>query len=110
MRKIAAIASQIPMKAKATGQDADIGGNSFAALEPQPNRKRMTEKGAEAGGERRIATGEPGGKEDGGGSLQRVEQEGGYRQCLATGAQHVGGADIARADVAHVAVAGELGQ
>ena len=43
-------------------------------------------------------------------ALQRIEQQGGGRQPLAAGAQHVGRADIARADLADVAQPRGAGQ
>ena len=44
--------------------------------------------------------------EHGRGALQRVEQERQRGEALVAGAQHVGGADVARADGAHVAETG----
>ena len=44
--------------------------------------------------------------EHGRGALQRVEQQRQRGEALVAGAQHVGGADVARADVAHVAEPG----
>src|SRR5262249_3787662 len=46
----------------------------------------------------------------GGGALAAVEQERRRRQPLAAGAQHIGGADIARADLTDVAEARRPGQ
>ena len=44
------------------------------------------------------------------GAFEHVAEQGRGGQAFAAGAQHVGGADIARADRADVASAGEPGQ
>ena len=48
--------------------------------------------------------------EHGRGALERIEQQRQRGEALVAGAQHVGGADVAGADVAHVAEAGRARQ
>ena len=60
---------------------------------------------------RAAAGSEPGGGEEHGRrALEPVAEEGGGGERLVAGPQHVGGADIARADGADVAEAGEAGE
>ena len=79
-------------------------------LKAEPDREAVAEDGARPGQHRGLRA-EPGVAE---GRRQRalgeVEQERGQGQALAAGAQHVGGADIARADGADVARAGPAGE
>ncbi len=69
----------------------------------------MTEKGAEAGRHGRVRT-EMRSHPDGGGALQQVEQERERGKALVAGAQDIGGADIAGADLTEIAEPGELGE
>ena len=66
----------------------------------------MAEEGAQAGDQRGVGRRKMRGEQDRGGALERVAQQGRGREALAAGAQHIGGADIARADGAHVGPAG----
>jgi len=66
----------------------------------------VAEEGADARRHRRALAGEVPRQEDRHRALQRVAEEGGERQPLAAGPQHVGGADVARADLADVAEPG----
>ena len=89
------------------GENAEIGGDAFAAAEAEPHRTDMPEEGAEAGDEGRYRA-EPGERyQDGRRALQPVAQQGCRGERLVAGSQHVGGADIARADGADIAEAGQ---
>src|SRR6201999_924360 len=84
---------------------AEVGGHALTAAELQPGRKDMA-------GESRTGGGEPGRRspkmkreENRGRALQPVQHKRRGREVLATGAQHVGGADIARTDGPDVACA-----
>ena len=91
-------------------QHADIGGNTFAAVEFEPDREEVAEEGAECGQHRRIGAAVIAGDDDGDRALERVADQGCRRKALAAGAQHVGGADIAASDRAQILRAGEFGQ
>jgi hypothetical protein len=93
-----------PIQASAE-QHAEIGGDALAALEAEPHGEEMAEEGAEAGDDGEVRP-PSAGDEHRGGALQRVEQQGEGGEPLVAGAQHVGGADVAGADLAHVAEAG----
>ncbi len=67
----------------------------------------MSDKGAKSGRKREVVAIEAG-ERDGGGALQRVTQQGRGSEPLAAGAQHVGGADIARPYRADVAQARQM--
>ncbi len=111
MRVTKAMTSQTIAKISAalgakSNQHAEIGCDAFAALEVEPDRKEVAEKSAEPRRHRRQRTGIPGGDKHGGGALQHIEQKGGGGKALVAGAQHIGRADIAGADGAHIAEAG----
>jgi hypothetical protein len=55
---------------------------------------------------RRIGAGQPHGHA----AFQQIEQQGARRQALAPGAQHIGGADVARSDRAQIAGAGQASE
>jgi hypothetical protein len=54
------------------------------------------------GVESHVVLGHPIDHQHGEGALERIEQQRRGREALAAGAQHVGGAEVAGADVAHV--------
>ena len=74
-------------------------------LKPQPDRIEMAEEGADRGERRELRLVRPDqpGEQHRGGALGGVEQQGRGGEPLAAGPQHIGRADIARADRAHVA-------
>ena len=79
---------------------------------PQPDRIEVADQRAE-GGERielRLVREDPADEQDRGGALGRVEQQGERGEALAAGPEHVGRADIARADAPEVAGAGQPSQ
>ena len=81
-------------------------------LKPSQTGKRWPEKGADRGDAGRLRQVRPdqAGEQHGRGALGRVEQQGGGGQPLAARPQHIGRADIAGADLAHVAEPGGAGQ
>ena len=85
-----------------------IGGDALAALEAEPDREEVAEEGAEPGDERGVAS-PPNASRDQhrGGALEHVAEQRRGGEALAAGAQHIGRADIAGADRADVAEAGE---
>src|SRR5262249_10268161 len=91
-------------------QNADIGGNALAALELEPHWKEVADEGAEAGGERKAHIVGARECEHGNCTLERIAEQRRGRKPLAPGAQHVGGADIAGADVAQVLGTGRRGE
>jgi hypothetical protein len=70
----------------------------------------MTEEGAEAGNKRRVGRRIMRCEQNRGGALERIAQQGRGGEALAPGTQHVGRADIARADGADVGPAGRARQ
>ena len=70
----------------------------------------MTEQSAKRGVERRIAAKNKAGHRDGGGAFENIAGKCCGGQQLAAGAQHIGGADIAGADIAQIGCASEPGQ
>ncbi len=77
--------------------DAERGRHALAALEAQPHREHVPEHGTRGGadgGELADLVGDQHGDH----ALQRIEQQGRGGELLAAGAQHVGGADVARSD------------
>jgi hypothetical protein len=90
-------------------QHAEIGGDALAALEPEPDREEMTEKGAEAGPDRQVRR-KMACYQHGGRALQRIEQQCRGGKALVAGAQNIGGADVAGADLAHIAKSGSAGE
>ena len=70
----------------------------------------MTEQSAKRGAERGIAAENKAGHGDGGGAFENIAGKRCGGQQLAAGAQHIGGADIAGADITQVGRAGEPGQ
>src|SRR5438309_1417986 len=89
--------------------DAEIGRDPLAALETEPDGREVADQGGD-GGELHGDREQPGGHHHGGAPLRHVEQQSGGGEALAAGPQHVGGADIARADGAQIAGARRLGQ
>jgi hypothetical protein len=88
-------------------QEPDEGRHAFAALKAEPDRKQMAEKGAERGDDRSVAAEESVCDGDRGGALEHVTEKRRRGKAFSAGAQDVGGADIARADGAHIRRAGE---
>ncbi len=92
-------------------QHADIGGDALAALELQPDRKQVSEEGAERGDHGGLRAAQRQARDgDGDGALQHVADQGCGGEALAAGAQHIGRADIAGADGADVAGARDFRQ
>jgi hypothetical protein len=91
-------------------EDPEAGGHSLAAAEVEPGREHVAQHGAERGQRLGIADWESGGKlrghgraqPDGEAALEHVEQKCGRAQLFTPGANHVGGADVAAAQVADV--------
>ena len=79
-------------------QHAEIGRDAFAAAKAEPHRKEMAEKGAEPGGHGGVGA-EMRPQPYGGGAFQQIEQQRERRQALVAGAQDIGRADIAGADL-----------
>ena len=79
-------------------------------LKPSQTGKRWPEEGAERREDGRVRSPEPAREEHGGRALQGIADQGRGGKALAPGAQHVGRADIAGADLADVAEPGEAGQ
>jgi hypothetical protein len=79
-------------------QHAQRGGDALAALEAEPDRERWPSTSEQAATE--AASGPTGaiGDQDRDRALAAVEDQRRRGQALAAGAQHVGRADIARAD------------
>ena len=96
--------------ARTADQHAEIGRDALAALEAEPDRKIWPRKAPSPAIMPRSAPNCSPATSAAGRALQRVEQQGGGRQPLVAGAQHVGRADIARADLAHVAQPGHARQ
>src|SRR5690606_9280132 len=83
-------------------QHAEIGGHALAALEAEPDREKMADEGAEAGDDREVAP--PAARDEHrDGALQGIEEKGESGEPLVAGAQHIGGADVAGADLSYVA-------
>src|SRR5690606_15148917 len=89
--------------------DAERSGHALASLEPQPDREAVSEHRAD-GGESRCLGPPPPREPNRQKAFRAVEQQRRRREPLAAGAQHVGGADVARADGANVAPSGRLGE
>src|SRR5262249_19600777 len=98
-------------------QQTDIGGDALAALETEPNREEVAEKGAGCGrqcelvGEIAIFAAVVGiDEQHGERALERIADKRRRGEPLVAGAQHVGRAGIAGADGADVGGAGEARQ
>ncbi len=90
-------------------QDAERRRRPLAAAKAEPERKHVADHRAAGGGERRLRA-PPCADDDRRGPLRHVEQQGQRGEAFAAGAQHVGRADVARADPADVAMAAEPAQ
>ncbi len=79
---------------------------------PGQRRQRNGVAGNEGGGigRRQQDRGQDAGDQHGGGTLAAIQQQGRQCQLLVAGAEHIGGADIAGADLADIAEAGEAGE
>ncbi len=101
---------------KDASQHADVGRDALAALEVEPDGKEMAQEGAQSGeksrvdGEAGVRPADPMCHEHGDGALHRIEQKRQSREALVSGPQNVGGADVSRADLAHVAQSGGPGE
>ena len=86
-------------------EHAEIGGDALATPKVEPGREDVAEEGGEPGIEREVRV-EPAGDEHGRRAFQCIEQQGEGGKPLVAGAQHIGRADIAGADLADVAKPG----
>ena len=85
-----------------TEADACIGRHPLAALETEPHREAVPEDRGDRGSA--FAPRPHGlGKQDGAEPLGEVEQQRRCRDALIARAEHIGRADVAAADLAHVA-------
>ena len=99
-------------------EDAESGGDAFAAFEPQPDGEHVSQHGEESGKALHVANGgfgsemraEQGPQPDGRAAFEHVQQKRRRAQALAAGAEHIGGADVAAADGANVLFAKDADQ
>ena len=103
----AATTAQVTQKANSgihnpKQQETDIGRDAFAAFEFEPHWKQVPQKGAERRRNSRFAAREMRGDGHGHSAFEHVAQKRRRGEPPAPGAQHVGGADIARTNTAHV--------
>src|SRR5690606_23702484 len=82
---------------------------ALAALETQPDREDVPQKGAETRGKGGAGPPEILGKKNSGRALQHVAEKRRGGEALVPGAQHIGRADIARPDAADVRGPGASG-
>ena len=91
-------------------QAAEEGRDALAALETEPDRENMAEKGAETGDSAPVSGEKAENSSTAAVALSASSSRVRGGDILAASAQHVGRADIARADRAHVAETGRPGQ
>ena len=76
--------------------------HAFTAPEAQPDRVTMADEGRNARQHPGLEPAIMARQQHGGGALAGIEQQRRRRQPLVAGAQHIGGADIARSDRADI--------
>src|SRR3984893_17331667 len=87
--------------------DTEIGRDTLAAFEAQPDRKDVAEKSAETGRECGVGPKEIIREQHREGAFQEIAEQCRGGDPLIAGAKHIGGADIARTDRAAIAATGE---